>query len=364
MCTLMTIESKDGSVVTGRTNEFTAYYKSELIFRPRESKIPSWYSENTGHTWENKYSFIYQNAVGIIQNSDLAIDGMNEKGLSISLLYFHYHEYKELKKEEIKPKNINFMFLGTYLLGNFSKVSEIRKSKDKLEEIFYWLKGISQVGLGQHISIIDASGDSIVIEPEKKQIIIKENPLRVLTNSSPLEFHYENLRSYSHLFSNEVNPKVPFRNLPNHKLLTQGNGLFGIPGDFTANSRFIRAAIFSSLAEKQENGEESALTLFRMLHTSDIVPGFTTDELKKETFEATKKMFPGTLEIKDKKYTISDHTDNILVKDLKNLKFYYKTYNNINPRVVDFKSMINNDKISKISMENDNVPRFAKVELK
>ncbi len=38
-----------------------------------------------------------------------------------------------------------------------------------------------------------------------------------------------------------------YKGLSNHKLLTQGNGLLGIPGDFTADSRFIRAAMLASL---------------------------------------------------------------------------------------------------------------------
>lgn len=360
MCTLMSIEARDGSKLTGRTNEFTAFYKSELVFEPRNSKFKTNFSEGTHSTWENKYSFIHQTAPGIIPSQEMGADGLNEHGLSISLLYFHYHDYKELKKDEIKPHNVNWIYAGSYILGNYKNVEEIKKDQKKLEDIFYWDFGFPQAGLGCHFAILDKNGDSVVVEPERKQFLIKENPLKVLTNSSPLEFHYENLRKYSHLNSPERKP-VLYKNLPNHKLLTQGNGLFGIPGDFTADSRFVRSAIFSSLVDEPDNQEQAATWLFRMLHTADLVPGFITDELGKEKFAQTKKMFKETLQLKTKDFTITDHTDNILVKDMSNLLYYYKTSENITPRVIDMKKLVKANKKVKIVLDEDKTTKFTEV---
>ncbi len=134
---------------------------------------------------------------------------MNEKGSSISLLYFHYHDYKELALDDIEPRRINYMFLDAYILSKYATVQEVREAKKELEDIFYWVKGFPQAGLGQHLGIVDSTGDSIVIEPENKEIRIKENPLRILTNLSPFEYHYENSRKFSHLSPYEQKTKTP-----------------------------------------------------------------------------------------------------------------------------------------------------------
>ncbi len=363
MCTFMTIDTKDGAVITGRTSEFTANYHSTLVFRPRNWKFPSNFLQGENNPWTSKYSMIHSTAPGMIDNEYITGDGMNEKGISVALQTFHYHDYKELALDEIKPGNINIIFISLYILGNYATVQEVREAKAELEDIFYWVKGFPQKGLGQHIAIVDASGDSVVIEPENKEIRIKENPLRVLTNSSPLEYHYENLRKFSHLSPYEQKPKYLYKGLPNHKLLTQGNGLIGIPGDFTADSRFVRAAIFTSLLDLPETSEQGVTTLFRLLHTADVLPGIIRDDLGKEGLSKYREMFPDALLYSEDESTLTDRTDNILVRDLTNLKYYYKTWDNITPRVIDFGSLINDTETKLIKIDEDNVTKFTKVNL-
>lgn len=360
MCTLMTINSKKGEVFTGRTNEFNAYYESSFNFFPRNYKMDAFVFEGNNNSWINKYSFIGQNAQGIIKHENMVADGLNEKGLSGSLLYFHYHTYKVKTKEEVNPDDFEMTMLLSYILGNFASVQEIRDNVKKLETQAYFPKGVSQAPFGLHLSVTDASGDSIVIEPEREQLIIKENPLRILTNSSPLEFHYEWLRKYSHLSSFEQEPNL-YKNLKNHKLLTNGNGLFGIPGDFTADSRFVRAAMFTSLVETPKDDQEAVTYLFRMLHTADIVPGFVTEQYSEDGLKKLKGVFPSTLVSRNYENSTTEHTDNILVKDLTNLRFYYKTYDNISPRFIDLAKIKDKTEKMTIDMYQDNTLTYQEV---
>lgn len=360
MCTLMTINSKKGEVFTGRTNEFNTYYESSFNFFPRDYKMDAFAFVGNNNSWSNKYSFIGQNATGIIKNENMVADGLNEKGLAGSLLYFHYHTYKVKAKNEIKPDDFEATMLLAYILANFATVQEVRDNIKKMEEQMYFPEGLSQAPFGLHLSITDATGESIVIEPEREQLILKENPLRILTNSSPLEFHYEWLRKYSHLSSFEQKPNL-YKNLENHKLLTNGNGLFGIPGDFTADSRFVRAAMFTSLVETPEDDQEAVTYLFRMLHTADIVPGFVTEKFSVEGLNKVKSTFPSTLLSRNYENSTTEHTDNILVKDLTNLKYYYKTYDNISPRFIDLSKIKDKTEKMTISLYNDNSMTYQEV---
>ncbi len=363
MCTNITLNAKDGSIVMGRTNEFGALYYAEMIFIPRNHELKTGWVPETKFTYKNKYSYMYASMNGIIDDDEIANDGLNEKGLAISVLYFHYQDYRTLKPSEVEPHHINVVKSATWMLGNIADIDELKERADELEEMFYFDSKMSQKGLGLHLAIADQKGNRIVIEFENKKMNIKENPLGVLTNSSPLEWHHEHLRSYSHLTQFEAKPTL-FKELPENKLLTLGNGLMGMPGDFTANSRFVRAAIFTSIVEEQEDATEAVRTTFRILNTSDIVPGFTLETKSKKEFNATTKLFKGSLLSKTAANTFADHTDFFIVKDLTNLKVYYKTYNNISIRMADLDALKNTKKVVRISMAEDKVPEITEVKLK
>ena len=360
MCTLVSIRTKNNSIITGRTNDFTAYYESELIFEPRNKEFNSSFSFNK-NKWNNKYSFIHQTSPGMLDNPEISVDGLNEKGLSVSWLYYRYHEYKELQEDQIKPNNINFIYLSTYLLGNFKDVKEIKDNVLFLEDMFYWSKGMDQSNLGQRLSITDKEGNSIVIEPEHKKLLIRDNPLGVLTNSLPLKYHYENVDKYEYLKENKNSNIRPLKGYKDNVSGTNDDGLKGIPGDFSPDSRFIRTSILSSLIEEVDNEEDGVNTVFRLLNTADILPGFVNEELSDKEVIETKEMFKSTLFSKKNKNVILDHTDNIIVKDLKNLRLYYKTNKNISIRYIDFKSMIDDEKVSRIKIDKDKSIKFIKV---
>jgi len=365
MCTNITIKTLNNKWITGRTNEFSALYKSHLNFIPRKHDHVNFFeTKEINFTFKNKYSYLGINAYGIVELDDFLEDGLNEKGLSVSVLYFKHHKYKELKLENVTKENINYLFLSSYILGNFSSVLEIRKSIKDLEKRVYWEKGLDATLLGIHLAIVDKSGDRIVIEPENKKLVLKENPLGVLTNSPSLEYHYDNLRKYSHLSPMEQKSEYLYDDLKNHKLKSQGNGLLGLPGDFTADSRFVRAAVFSSLVEEGETQEETVRKAFQILHTSDILPGFIVDKIGPKELKEIKNVFNSTLESKEYGDSIVDHTNNFIVKDLSGLKFYYKTWNNISPRYIDLNEIKDQTKRKSILICQDKTTEFEKVNFK
>lgn len=86
-----------------------------------------------------------------------------------------------------------------WILGNVKDNEELKNKIIRNWRYFYYVHKVSQIWLWHHLVITDKKGNNEVIEFENKKIVIKDNPIEVLTNSSPLEWHYKHLRSYSNL---------------------------------------------------------------------------------------------------------------------------------------------------------------------
>ena len=113
-----------------------------------------------------------------------------------------------------------------------------------------------------------------------------------------------------------------------------GSGLYGIPGDFTPPSRFVRAAFFSQSAFSQKTGYDAVLEAFHLLNNFDIPKGSAREEHKDEH---------GNI--------LADYTVWTSANDLKAKKFYFRTYDNSQIRMVDLNKMdLNAKEIVKIPM--------------
>jgi choloylglycine hydrolase len=102
------------------------------------------------------------------------------------------------------------------------------------------------------------------------------------------------------------------------KGLGQGSGMLGLPGDFTPPSRFVRAVAFSKSALPVEKARDGVLQAFHILNQFDIPKGAARGiEQGKES---------------------SDYTLWTSAADLKNLRYYFRTYHNSRIRMVDLKA--------------------------
>ncbi len=79
----------------------------------------------------------------------------------------------------------------------------------------------------------------VAVEATVHGVQIKDNPVGVLTNSPPLEYHLKHLADYTQL--SPFDPPSRFAALP-VELYSRGMGTIGLPGDFSSASRFVRAA--------------------------------------------------------------------------------------------------------------------------
>ena len=177
--------------------------------------------------------------IGMAMISDgypLYYDATNEKGLSVAGLNFPdnavYHPPRE------QAQNITPFELIPWLLSRCSCVADAQRLLENVN--------LADVPFSKEYPltplhwIVADSKRSIVLEPLKSGLKILENPVGVLTNNPPFEYHLHNLKNYLNL-----TPKEPTNRFASQIDLTpysRGMGALGLPGDLSSSSRFVRAA--------------------------------------------------------------------------------------------------------------------------
>ncbi len=148
MCCDICIHSADYSndnknIICGRTMEFAEPLKSKFIFMPRNKIV---------RDWTNPYGF-----VGVkILDTDIIVDGMNEKGLSCGLLVMDDTKYHS-------GSGISITDICSYILGTCVNVNDAINVLSNINIIGVPIPVIDRL-LGLHIVIHDAHGVSIVCE--------------------------------------------------------------------------------------------------------------------------------------------------------------------------------------------------------
>ncbi len=235
MCTAISLDG-----VVGRSFDYECSFGEQIIITPRERVV---YGQA-----KNRYAML---GVGVVREGvSLYFDGVNEWGLWGAALNFPgyavYHDPSENKAA------ISSGDLVGFLLGFCKDIHEISGA---LKNIVISWQG-EQTPL--HWMFADKRG-SITVESVKEGLKIYENPFGVLTNSPPFPNQLTSLAPYLHL-----NPKNPNDNLTDGLILphSRGMGGVGLPGDFSSQSRFIRAVFLkkNTLAERREMDDMTKLS--------------------------------------------------------------------------------------------------------
>ena len=240
MCTAISYRSN--RFYFGRTLDHDESYQEEVVVIPRHFPI-LYLNTPTDH-----YSII---AMAHITNGyPLLYDGVNERGLAMAGLNFVSYSHYSFPRDDVR--NVPAYALISCILGECSCVSE---AKSLLTTICITNENYSEKLPSPHLHwIIADKNESITVESCVDGLHIHDNPLGVLTNNPPFEQQLLNLSNYMML--NEKPPVNNFPGAPNLPVYSNGMGAIGLPGDFSSQSRFVRAAFFcgSSSREATESG--------------------------------------------------------------------------------------------------------------
>jgi len=311
-CTGGALIAQDGGVAVGRTLEFGEALDSVLAVWPAGSEFTGQTTTgNNGLQWKSKYGFVGPTAA---TNHDMLLDGINDQGLNVGLFYFPgYAQYAEATPENA-AKGMAPAQVTAWILSNFATVAEVKENIGNIAMLPVPLALIGGIVPDLHIKVQDPSGECIVIEPRGGQLLVHENPVRVLTNSPEFPWMLTNLANYLNLTASyPANQKIGDLEL---SAFGMGGGSRGLPGDFTPPSRFVRMAFFLQNALPQKTSDEAVGTMFHFLNNFDIPPGVAMPPA-------------GTSE------KLPDYTSWTVVSDLAKKHYHWKTYGNPNVRVID-----------------------------
>ena len=251
MCTAITYRTKD--FYFGRTLDYDFSYAEEVTVTPR--KFPFVFRNEKAIT--DHFAIIGMAYVN--SNYPLYYDAMNEKGLCMAGLNFventHFFSFQNNKD------NIAAFEFIPWLLCQCESVCDAKKLIKNInltKESF--CKNLPAAQL--HWMIADKN-EAITVESTKDGIRIFDNTVGVLTNNPPFNEQMFNLNNYMHLSASE--PKNTFSEKLNFNIYSRGMGALGLPGDWSSQSRFVRASFVKMNSLSEETETESVGQFFHIM---------------------------------------------------------------------------------------------------
>ena len=173
-CTRAVYFGQDGTVITGRSMDWKEDIKTNLWVFPRGMKRDGAAGPNSPK-WESRYGSV------IATGYDLGTaDGMNEKGLVVSLLYLAESDYGKLNG---KPP-LSISLWAQYVLDHYATVAEAVEALRQEPFRLISMKLPNGVAAQLHLGISDASGDSAIFEYISGKLLIHHGrQYQVMTNS-------------------------------------------------------------------------------------------------------------------------------------------------------------------------------------
>ena len=245
MCTAVSF----GNHFFGRNLDLEYCYQESVTVTPRN--FP--FTFRNAESFERHFAII---GVATVSNGyPLYDEAVNQAGLSMAGLNFPDNAFYGSGKSGMH--NIAPFELIPWVL---CQCRDLRDAKKLLQNTNLTATPFSpEYSLSHlHWMIADETG-SITVEPMKSGLVITENPVGVLTNNPPFDYHLHNLCNYMHLSENDPkNTLAPSLSLTPY---SRGMGAMGMPGDLSSPSRFIKAA-FTKFHSVMPTGELSAVTQF------------------------------------------------------------------------------------------------------
>lgn len=322
-CTSITLSTEDGTHLSGRTMDFSDLYGSKAVAINSET---NWnYSFNSDEAFESKYQIAGIGNVDEKSKLMMLGDAINNEGLmGISLYFSGYAQYAQVPSEG--KKGINPGIVLSYMLSNCKNLEEVKNEFENNITLIQEINPILNSETPLHFMFSDKSGKALIVEPDKSgDVTIYEDNMGVLTNGPTYNWHETNLRNYISVSPNQYSSiEMEGKELGP---FSQGSGSFGMPGDYTPPSRFIRAAYQKKYTTRGNTEIDGVTQLFHILATANIPKGMVIED--GDDTRANLDFNKGETEY--------DHTVYTSAMSAETGRYYFFTYDNQQVNCIDLK---------------------------
>lgn len=325
-CTSLLYKDAHGLPYAGRTMELPMELPYEVTYFPAGSQLDSAVKNHPELKYPTKHAFISVTVPDPITKDLKVVEGINDAGLSFSVLAFASTQGPRDAVEKTKAV-LAAIDLGAWSLGSFQTVAQLKAALEKQPVQVTALLPLHLLKTPFHYAVHDATGASLVIEFANGKQNVIDNPIGVMTNGPEFQWHQTNLNNYTFL-SNKDQSKLTINGVTLQQPDT-GIATVALPASNTSVGRFVRAVYYSQFAEKAKNPGDAVFTLSHVMNNFDRPRGITIDD--RFTSGIENMAAPGVTG--DELY-ISEYTSWTALSDLSQRKFYVRSYGAIN--YVDF----------------------------
>lgn len=251
MCTAVTYRTTDHYF--GRNLDLEYGYQERVTVTPRNYPFPM------RKVADLILHYAMIGMATVVDGYPLYYEATNEKGLSMAGLNFpglaHYFPVQS-GKDNITP----FEFIP-WILGRCANIQEAKATLVQLNLVN--ISFSEELPLSPLHWIIADRERAITVESTPQGLKLYDNPIGVLTNNPPFDYHLYNLRNYMNL--------SPFpaenRFSADYELTQYSNGMggIGLPGDLSSASRFVRAAFVKLNSVSGDSEGENVGQFFHIL---------------------------------------------------------------------------------------------------
>lgn len=271
MCTAVTYRQRDHYF--GRNLDLWYSYEEAVTITPRN--YPFHFRRVA--SLNSHYAMIGMATVA--EGYPLYYEATNEKGLSMAGLNFP--ELAVYLPEKPGMNNIAPYEFIPWILGQCGTVND---AKEKLANL-----NLADIAFSEALPpsplhwIIADRERAITVEPMADGLHIYDNPIGVLTNNPPFDFHLYNLRNYLNV---SIDPAVNhFSEDYDIQPYSNGMGGIGLPGDYSSASRFVKAAFVKLNSVSGDSEAECVGQFFRILSSVAMPRGCV--RMEEDNYEIT-----------------------------------------------------------------------------
>ena len=279
-CSSFSWETRDGRHLLGRTyDQFGDLAANRVISVPRGIPCePGLHAQ--GGSLPGKYGYTGMAVLGF--GEPVVVDGVNQAGLMGALL--HYPEYAVYRDApEPGRRAVHPGRLLAWLLSQYASVDEAAEAMSALTLVDEPIQGKP---LPAHYILTGGQGETVIIEPDGDGLKLHRRTIGVLTNSPDYLWQRTNLRTYVGV----TNLPKGARHIAGHEIREFGERLgggFGLPGDYSSPSRFVRLAFMKEFAVRGEDELDGVSRMFRAFAPVDIPEGLAKADPDYAVYEQT-----------------------------------------------------------------------------